>query len=121
VALSHVPCWYDDGNWDINVHGHIHNNGYNPAIRDGGYGDRNYRNICVEQIGYQPVRLRDVCLGKEGTNPQTDGWNETDPDDRLVITKPCTLCDGQGIISVSQLHKTCQTCKGAGKVIIDQN
>lgn len=85
VALSHVPCWYDHGEWDVNIHGHIHNNGYPPAIRDNGFGGRNYRNICVEQVGYSPQRLRDIVLGKAGTTPAEDGWNEHDPDSRIQI------------------------------------
>jgi calcineurin-like phosphoesterase family protein len=60
IALSHVP----DGtvlDWDINIHGHIHTNGYTPSMYESG---RDYRNICVEVVGYRPHRLADVL-----TNP----------------------------------------------------
>lgn len=42
--------------WSINIHGHIHNNGYPSAI----YRSKDYRNVSVEVMGYQPVRLREI-------------------------------------------------------------
>lgn len=60
VCFSHEPDTELFG-WDINVHGHTHANPYwehTPML--------DYRNVCVEQTDYAPVRLRDVLYGTEG-------------------------------------------------------
>ena len=51
LALSHVPL-KDDGSWDLNLHGHIHNV---YRIRD-----PKWVNLSVEVRRYSPVRLRSV-------------------------------------------------------------
>jgi len=63
IAFTHEPLdidsdkYDDDGNdWNINIHGHIHNNGY---IRREDKG-RLYINVSVEVMNYTPVRLRDI-------------------------------------------------------------
>lgn len=58
VYFTHRP----DGrtiDWDINVHGHIHNNGYNPKFEPlVDYSPQaDYRNIAVELTDYGPIRL----------------------------------------------------------------
>jgi calcineurin-like phosphoesterase family protein len=59
VLFSHYP---DNQrlDWTINIHGHIHNNGYAPDTPR----DRDYRNISVEVMDYKPVRLRDILDGR---------------------------------------------------------
>jgi calcineurin-like phosphoesterase family protein len=56
VRFSHYP--QREGNWHLNVHGHIHNN-HDPDIIP-------YRNInvSVEVMDYKPVRLREILNGK---------------------------------------------------------
>lgn len=57
VLFSHYPdCHNYD--WDINIHGHIHDGGYAP-----GTPKLDYRNICFE-INNRPIRLREVLEGK---------------------------------------------------------
>jgi calcineurin-like phosphoesterase family protein len=58
VLFTHYPHtkWYHD--WDVNIHGHIHNNGYSPETPD-----LDFRNVSVEVVNYMPVRLRDVLYG----------------------------------------------------------
>jgi calcineurin-like phosphoesterase family protein len=78
IALSHVPIGLPPFDWDINIHGHIHNNGYPEALFKSG---RDYRNICVEVVGYKPVRLRDVVYGSSFQRPCEAGIGQ---DARLV-------------------------------------
>lgn len=59
VLLSHWPD--RDLVWDVNVHGHIHNNGWPPDLPN-----RDYRNVSVEVTGFAPVRLRDALRGAAG-------------------------------------------------------
>lgn len=57
VCISHYPeC--RDLNWDINIHGHIHDGGYAP-----GTPYKDYRNVCVEVMGFRPVKLRQILEG----------------------------------------------------------
>lgn len=65
VSFSHYP-WSEDEDgpmkdWDLRVHGHIHNNGYRresfvPFIPQ-------HINISIEQMKYRPVLLRDLLDG----------------------------------------------------------
>jgi calcineurin-like phosphoesterase family protein len=61
VLFSHAPDNYRLWEWDINIHGHIHNNDHrdDPLINK----NRDYRNVSVEVMGYQPVRLSDILGG----------------------------------------------------------
>ncbi len=58
ICFSHEPE-YDQLDWTLNVHGHIHSNPY----WDGTLRDEDRRNVCVERTGYAPMRLRDVLDG----------------------------------------------------------
>lgn len=58
VLFTHYPDLQYLDKWDINVHGHIHNNGH--AV---GVPIRDYRNMSVEVVGYRPHRLRDILYG----------------------------------------------------------
>lgn len=58
VLFTHYPDTTHTDQWDINIHGHIHNNGYSPSTPD-----LDYRNVSVEVMDYKPVRLRDVLYG----------------------------------------------------------
>lgn len=55
VIFSHQPI-SALAKWDINIHGHIHNNGWEPTTDV----TRDYRNVSVEVMDYTPVRLRDI-------------------------------------------------------------
>lgn len=67
VLFSHYPDVDRIGEWDINVHGHIHNNGYPEDIKR----ERDYRNVSMEVMNYEPARLRDVLLGKAYESSRT--------------------------------------------------
>lgn len=58
VLFSHFP---DETvlNWDVNIHGHIHNNPYSEDLDT----SRNYVNVSVEVINYTPVRLEELLKG----------------------------------------------------------
>lgn len=66
ILFSHAPYQGTEIPWDINIHGHIHNNGYR-----GHHADelssldltRDYRNVSIEVMGYRPVWLHDVLYG----------------------------------------------------------
>lgn len=61
VLFSHYPdIWYLD--WDVNVHGHIHNNPYytRTAALMEDHPKKRWVNVSVEVIDYAPVRLRDL-------------------------------------------------------------
>lgn len=60
MLLTHYP--EANGSWRTNVHGHIHNNGWNPDL----YPPRDRRNVSVEVTDYGPVRLGDVLAGRAG-------------------------------------------------------
>ena len=65
VIFSHEPIG-SHREWDINIHGHIHNNGYLGHHEDQIAGldlSRDYRNISIEVMDYTPVRLREVLYG----------------------------------------------------------
>lgn len=57
LCISHYPNAVD-WQWHINIHGHIHNNGYAP-----GTPQLDYRNVSIEVMDYKPVRLRDILEG----------------------------------------------------------
>lgn len=55
VAFTHYPL-ASPPEFDVNIHGHIHNNGWTIPL-----SDHQIRvNVSVEVINYRPVRLRDV-------------------------------------------------------------
>lgn len=61
VYFSHYPDqpnpW--DKKWDFNIHGHIHNNGYDPLYFPNidRYKIPLYFNASIEETNYKPVRL----------------------------------------------------------------
>lgn len=59
VAFSHVPCFLYE-NWDVNIHGHIHNGGYPTHVKA---MEKDHRNVSVEVLGYYPALLTDVMNG----------------------------------------------------------
>lgn len=67
VLFTHAPAGQEHARqsawapWDINVHGHIHNNDYHP--NDDLFKGRKYINVSVELMDYKPVRLRDILGG----------------------------------------------------------
>lgn len=65
VALSHAPLSRRYLDWDVNVHGHIHNNGYHPDVCTM-RRERDTRHLCVsvECTDYAPQRLLDVVRGQ---------------------------------------------------------
>ena len=57
ILFSHAPV-PDDGSYDVNVHGHLHNSGHRPA------GDSSRRRLlAIEETDYQPVLLRTFLRG----------------------------------------------------------
>lgn len=61
ILFTHFPEKEFDIGWDINIHGHIHNNGYITREENG----RKFINVSVEVMGYTPVKLRDILISKE--------------------------------------------------------
>ncbi len=60
VCFSHEPE-RTSFRWDINIHGHIHNNPYWSGVPM-----LDYRNVCVEVTDYAPVRIGAVLDGTAG-------------------------------------------------------
>ncbi len=56
VRFSHYP--QREGDWHLNVHGHIHNNS-DPDVTP-----HRHINVSVEVMDYKPVRLREILNGK---------------------------------------------------------
>ena len=59
VLFSHWPDASKTGSWDINVHGHIHNNPLDPVLAASG---RRYKNISVELTEYKPIKAKDILV-----------------------------------------------------------
>lgn len=57
VLFSHYPDELRTSEWDINVHGHIHNNPLEPRLAKTG---RRYKNISVELMDYKPIRAKEL-------------------------------------------------------------
>jgi calcineurin-like phosphoesterase family protein len=72
VLFSHYPET-EKLNWDINIHGHIHNNGYPPNASP----KKDYRNVSVEVMSYQPVRLSDILYHGKYANHATVGFDKS--------------------------------------------
>jgi len=53
MILSHEPVFLDTNSPYVNIHGHTHQNNY---ISPNG----NHLNVCVEQIDYKPISLKEV-------------------------------------------------------------
>jgi calcineurin-like phosphoesterase family protein len=61
IALSHRPLTDPtDTEWDVNIHGHIHTNGWP------GYLHLPHCNVSVERTDYAPVRLGDILARRAG-------------------------------------------------------
>lgn len=59
VRFSHYPdTAFND--WNVNIHGHIHTNGYLPECAP----DKDYRNVSVEVMNYKPYRLHAIMNGQ---------------------------------------------------------
>jgi len=56
ILFTHYPEDRLDIIWDINIHGHIHNNGYKIREENG----RKWINVSVEMMDYTPVKLGDI-------------------------------------------------------------
>lgn len=79
VVFSHEPIG-SHTEWDINIHGHIHNNGWYGHHVDQTSGldlTRDYRNISIEVMDYKPVRLREVLYGDKYESSQSYLHNYT--------------------------------------------
>lgn len=57
IIFTHYPETAVNYKWDINIHGHIHNNGYVVKLTESG---RIYINVSVEVMNYTPTKLRDI-------------------------------------------------------------
>jgi len=56
ILFTHYPENNFIMHWDINIHGHIHNHGYEVKEENG----RQFINVSVEVMGYAPVKLGDI-------------------------------------------------------------
>ena len=57
VLFSHYPDEERIGDWDINIHGHIHNNDLEPRLAA---TNRRYINVSIEVMDYKPTKLSDI-------------------------------------------------------------
>lgn len=57
VLFSHYPDEDRIGQWDINIHGHIHNNDLEPRLAA---TNHRYINVSMEVMDYKPTRLKDI-------------------------------------------------------------
>ena len=72
MVMSHIPIHAQSvERWDVNVHGHLHQNlvmkrdtgGQLPELRHiplDDIPDERYRNVCVEQINFMPIHFDEV-------------------------------------------------------------
>lgn len=74
VLFTHAPE-VEIGGWAINIHGHIHNNGYEAGTDR----TKDYRNVSVEVMNYTPVRLREILEGGKYESIQKTKYNEWSP------------------------------------------
>ena len=58
ILFTHEPCLTPSENWDINIHGHVHNNGH----RNEGLDELPpwCKNVSIEVMNYVPVKLGDI-------------------------------------------------------------
>jgi calcineurin-like phosphoesterase family protein len=66
ILFTHYPEDNFNIEWDINIHGHIHNNYYRVKEEKA----RKFVNVSVEVMNYAPVKLRDIL--KEVYNNYND-------------------------------------------------
>lgn len=57
VLFSHYPDENRTAEWDINVHGHIHNNVLDPRLA---MTKRRYKNISIEVMDYKPIQACEI-------------------------------------------------------------
>ena len=75
ILFSHYPDTEHLADWTVNIHGHIHNNGY----PEGTDFNRDYRNVSIEVMDYKPVKLRDILYAGKFQNPRQAGvWKQND-------------------------------------------
>ena len=58
--FSHYPDHPTTEYWDINIHGHIHNNPLNSKFSPSVNPDGIYENVSIEVTNYYPVRLGSI-------------------------------------------------------------
>lgn len=66
ILFSHEPQ-EPSKNWDLNIHGHVHNNAHRDDY-DFDWSGPEYINMSVEVTDYKPMRLRDILDQKEVQN-----------------------------------------------------
>lgn len=59
VLFSHHPDDQRLSEWDINIHGHIHNNPLDERYAKL-FPNHRYQNVSIEVMGYHPHQLRDL-------------------------------------------------------------
>lgn len=57
ILFTHIPTLYDKARYDLNIHGHLHNNRHRGSIEDFGFADRIYKLISLEFSNYQIINL----------------------------------------------------------------
>lgn len=65
ILFSHYPDHPVQDQWDINIHGHIHNNPLHSKFSPAVDPDKIYENVSVEMTNYAPIRLSSI-LSKWG-------------------------------------------------------
>ena len=58
--FSHYPDEHISGEWDINIHGHIHNNPLGGKFSPVVDLEKIYENVSVEVINYTPIKLSSI-------------------------------------------------------------
>lgn len=70
VYVSHHPETADL-DWHVNVHGHIHTNGYPPECDP----TKDYRNVSVEVVNYKPVTFHSIMNGVSFKGIKEQGYD----------------------------------------------
>ena len=60
VLFSHEPYPYDVAWYDLNIHGHLHNNRHRGTTEDFIFNGRVYKLVSMEFLNYKPVSLESL-------------------------------------------------------------
>lgn len=57
IVFSHIPMMYDNTRFDLNVHGHLHENRHRGDCKAFNFKERDYSLVSLEFSDYQPILL----------------------------------------------------------------
>lgn len=60
ILFSHCPQTYDLDKYDLNIHGHLHNNRREGSWENFKFNDRIYKLISPEYLNYKPILLEEI-------------------------------------------------------------